>query len=246
MKVGIGIVCIGDSYLKDFETTFKPSVVSYAQRHGYQLKIFTDFLDSKHKHSNVISFQKCIVPENMIEYDTILVMDADIWLSQSAPPIPDTGELIGIVNEAQQLSPELYNKIGFASQPTEYYKLSGFDIQTDKILNTGFFICKPSHHAKFMRDIYDKYIINSIKHQRGFHYEQSCIGYELQKNNCFTLIPNTWNTIYIFYSALNIPHPQVYGMHFAGLKSFEIIHSELRRYLTIHIKKGIFRWGISK
>jgi hypothetical protein len=246
MKVGIGIICIGDRYLKDFEVTFKPSIVSYAQRHGYDLKVFNHFLDSTYTHTDSISFQKCLVPENMLEYDRVLIMDADIWLSDSAPLIPDTGDLVGIVNEAAQVEPDLYNKIGFASQPVDYYKLSGFELDTDKILNTGFIVCNPKLHAKFMRDVYDKYIKSARGHHRGFHYEQSCIGYELQMHNLFTLLPNTWNTMYLFYSALQLPHPQVYGMHFAGLHSYAARESQLRRYLTVHIKQGVRRWGIRK
>ena len=246
MKVGIGIICIGDRYLKDFEATFKPSVVSYAQRHGYDLKIFNHFLDTRHTHSDTISFQKCLVAENMMEYDVVLVMDADIWLSDSAPTLPDCGDRIGIVNEAAQFEPELYNRIGFADQPTHYYKLSGFELETDKILNTGFFICSPKLHATFLRGVYDTYIEKSRGHSRGFHYEQSCIGYELQRNNLFTLIPNTWNSMYLFYSVLGMPHPKVYGMHFAGLHSFSTRETELRGYSTIHLKQGLRRWGVRK
>lgn len=246
MKVGIGIVCIGDRYLKDFENTFKPSVVSYAQRHGYDLKLFTNFLDSKYTHSDSISFQKCLVAENMMDYDVVIVMDADIWLSDTAQSVPECGDLIGIVNEAAQVSPEMYDKITFASKPNDYYKLCGFQLDTDKILNTGFFICKPKLHANFLRQIYDTYVDKSVGHLRGFHYEQSCIGYELQKNGMFTTIPNTWNSMYLFSVALGIQQPSVYGMHFAGLHSFSVRETELRRYLTVHVKQRFRGWGIRK
>lgn len=239
MKIGIGIICIGDRYRKDFENTFKPSIVSYADRHGYDLKIFNHFLDSKYRHSDSISFQKCLIPENMIEYDVVLVMDADIWLSDTAPTLPECGDLIGIVNEAAQLPSELYEKIAFAIKPTEYYKQCGFDIETDKILNTGFFICKPKLHARFLREVYDRYVNKSIGHPKGYHYEQSCIGYELQHRNMCITIPNDWNSMYSFNIVLGLKQPAVYGMHFAGLHSFSRRELELRRYLTIHLKQSL-------
>jgi hypothetical protein len=46
-KVCVGIVCIGENYLKEFEATFKPSVVAYCKKYGYDLKIFTDFFGHK-------------------------------------------------------------------------------------------------------------------------------------------------------------------------------------------------------
>jgi hypothetical protein len=245
MKIGIGIVCIGDRYLKDFENTFKPSVVSYAQRHGYDLKIFTSHLDPHHTHPDGISFQKCLVPSAMTEYDIVLVMDADIWLSAAAPPISDPNDKIAIVNEAAQFPSEQYDLIGFVSRPTEYYALADFQLDTDKILNTGLFVCRPTLHAQFLRQVYDKYIEHAAGHRRRFHYEQACIGYELQVNDMYTLLPNTWNSIYVMYSALRLPVPDVYGLHFAGLGR-ETRESELRNYLAAQLPQRRIRWGIRK
>ena len=245
MRVCIGIICIGQKYLSDFEDTFKPSVVKYAQKHGYDFKIFTDFLDEEHKHQDSISFQKCLVPQALSEYDVVVVMDADIWLSDSAPPIP-LCEKIGIVNEVAQFPPEIYSLINFVSRPTEYYSLSGFSLETDKILNTGFIVCRPTHHAKFLADVYAKYIDKSPNHPRRFHYEQACIGYELQSQSQFELISNKWNSISVFYTFLRMPYPtDLYGLHFAGL-SGESRSSELKRYLTTQLPQRLIRWGIRK
>jgi hypothetical protein len=244
MRVCIGIVCIGQEYLSDFEATFKPSVIKYAQKYGYDLKIFTDFLDSNHTHNDSISFQKCLVPQALSEYDVVVVMDADIWISDSAPQIPIC-EKIGIVNEAAQFPPDVYRLLNFVSQPTEYYSLAGFSLETDKILNTGFIVCRPTHHAKFLADVYAKYIDKSVNHPRKFHYEQACIGYELQSQSQFELISNQWNSIYIFYTALNIPIKGVYGLHFAGMGG-STRSSELNRYLTVQRQQRGIRWGIRK
>jgi hypothetical protein len=239
MTTCIGIICTGERYIREFEETFKPSVVKYAARHGYDLKIFTSYLDPGHAHPDCISFQKCLVPEALKGYDTVVVMDADIWMSDQAPRVPDCGDKIGIVNEV--LQPE-YSMVDCTSSPTPYYALCGFDIQTNKMLNTGFMICKPEIHANFLRQVYDKHIDKAIGHYRKFHYEQSCIGYELQVENMFVEISNSWNLIYIFHRILKTTPPPSYGLHFAGLLERSKV---LAIYLTTgQLGKRILRWGI--
>jgi len=245
MKVCIGIVCIGEQYLRDFEETFKPSVVKYASKYGYDLKIFSDFLDPEHTHHSCISFQKCLVPQALSTYDVVVVMDADIWLTDLAPPLP-TCEKIGIVNEVAQPTKEQYDSVGWSSQPPEYYALAGLVLETDKILNTGFMICSPSRHAKMLSDTYSKYIDESVGHLRKFHYEQACIGYELQMQNEYQLIPNNWNSVHVTYKLLNIPIPHtIYGLHFAGYDN-QLRKRDLSMYLSAQLPKRGIRWGIRK
>jgi len=238
MRTCIGIVCIGDEYIREFEVTFKPSVVKYASRHGYDLKIFTSYLDPGHAHKDCISFQKCLVPEALNDYDVVVVMDADIWMSDAAPTVPVPADKVGIVNEVAQM-PE-YLSLPYVTPPVEYYKLSGFDITTDKVLNTGFMVCKPALHAPFLRDVYDTHIGKAIGHFRKFHYEQACIGYELQAQHMFEEIPNVWNLIYIFYASLKRPVPPSYALHFAGV----VERSDgLARHLTTgHLFHRGIRW----
>lgn len=242
MKVGIGIVCIGKQYSDEFEATFKPSVVAYASKHGYDIRIFDAYLDPTHAHPDCISFQKCLVPAQMTEYDVVMVLDADIWLTDKTPPVHamELSSKIGIVNEVAQLPPQQYAALGFASQPTEYYAMAGFALNTTHILNTGLMVCRPALHAQFLRGVYGAHIDKAIGHPRRFHYEQACIGYELQTQSMFTTIPNEWNWIYIFGAST-----QVYGMHFAGLQgSSRAVH--LRKYLTTHLVQSRVRWGIRK
>jgi hypothetical protein len=245
MSVCIGIVCIGQKYIKEFETTFKPSVEQYAKKYGYDLKIFTDFLDSKHTHPDCISFQKCLVPSLLKDYECVIVMDADIYVHDYTPPIHELlTDKIGIVNEVAQISGEQYLALGFASEPMQYYKLAGFHLNTNKILNTGVMICNPNIHSKFLEDVYDKHISKAQNHPRRFHYEQACIGYELQAQNMYSLLENRWNYIYIFNKFLNIPFAYAYFIHFAGMGGTRAI--ELARYLAAHRSKSLVRWGVQK
>lgn len=246
MKVCVGIISIGKLYISEFEKLFKPSVQNYCDKHGYDLKIFTDFLDSTRKHPDTISFQKCLVPSFLMDYDLVVILDADIYIEPNAPPL-HTVELygkIGIVDEVAQTGIDEYkklNEIGFADYAKDYYAKSGFKIETEKILNTGLIVCNPTKHADFLKAIYDKYIEKCIGHTRGFHFEQSSIGYELQLSEAFTLIPNSWNFLYIHSSLLGSPVRTAYFVHFAGLRG-----SQRELSLTRHTSKGLLRWGIKK
>jgi lipopolysaccharide biosynthesis glycosyltransferase len=248
MKVCIGIVCIGRTYLEEFEKLFKPSVVEYCNKYRYDLKIFTDFLDPKNKHADTISFQKCLVPNQLLEYDRVVVLDADIFIESHAPPLHviDLGDKIGFVNEVAQSTPEQYESLvsmGFADHPKEYYRKAGFDIESNSILNTGVIICQPLKHADYLKSIYEKHADKSVGHPRGFHYEQGCIGYEIQKDNMFTILPNAWNYIYIHPKllSLKISTPHAFFVHFAGLRG-----SNREAALATHTYKGLLRWGIKK
>ena len=172
----------------------------------------------------------------------MLLYSTRIFIFTRLPIHNRLGDTIGIVNEVSQVSPEQYKQLKFTSDPTEYYSLAGFDLKTDKILNTGLILCNPSKHWKFLETIYTSYIEKSQNHPRRFHYEQACIGYELQKQNMYFLLANTWNHIYVYDKVLNL-NSIPYFMHFAGIASRE---TELARYLAVHRPKSGLRWGIRK
>lgn len=245
MKVCFGIISIGKSYNEEFERLFKPSVSEYCQKNGYDLKVFTTFLDPKQKHPDTISFQKCLVPGLLMNYDLVVVLDADIYIENYTPPIHnlELNDKIGIADEVSQSTPQHYQILvtGKAvDYAMPYYKMCGFEIETNHILNTGVIICKPNLHAEFLKNVYEKYVNKSIGHPREFHYEQSCIGYELQKDQMFTLIPNTWNFIYKHAQLLNLSTKNNYFIHFAGFR-----HSAREVMLAIHTSK-IFNAGWKK
>lgn len=245
MKVCFGIISVGQRYLEEFEKLFKPSVASYCQKYGYDLKVFTDFLDPNKKHPDTISFQKCLVPTFLLDYDLVVVLDADIYIENSAPPIHqlELNGKIGIVNEISQSSTEVYNSLvnsGFADHASTYYQKANINLETNKILNTGLIVCRPSKHAEYLKLVYEKYVDKSIGNPRGFHYEQSCIGYELQKDESYTLIPSEWNWIYI-HSQMTRQPIKCYFLHFAGMRG-----SSRESSLTRHTTKRGFSWGIKK
>lgn len=248
MKVAIGVVCIGDSYLQAFNQTFKPSIDKYCNKFGYHLKIFDNFLDKTHDFSNAISFQKCLVPSQLTDYDLVVVLDADIFITDNAPPITSIplNDKIGIVDETKQVSAEEYNSlIGYVDEPTQYYKKSNFNLETDKILNTGVIICNPSKHSEFLKNTYFSHIDNALNHPRGFHFEQAAIGFEMQTTDSFTTIPNQWNHLVVYDTKLKkiTNLSSAYFLHFAAFGMFNS-RVVLDTVLATHFKKSLRRWGI--
>lgn len=245
MKVAVGVVCIGDSYLKAFNETFKPSIDKYCNKFGYHLKNFDNFLDSTHNFSNAISFQKCLVPSQLTDYDLVVVLDADIFITDNAPPITSIAlnDKIGIVDETKQVVAEEYKSMeGFVDTPIQYYKLSNFELQTDKILNTGVIICNPTKHSDFLKNVYFKHIGNALNRPRGFHFEQSAIGFELQTADLFTTIPNRWNYLAIYDSLLK-KNTDISNTHFIDFAGFGMSNSKivLDKLLAAQLHKGLRR-----
>lgn len=236
-KVLLVTISIGDKYLKIYNKLFKPSQEFYAKKNGYDFKVITDFLDKKYQHYTTISFNKILVCSQSWSknYDYIIFVDADIIINNNAPPIHNfinLGDNIGIADEFSQPNIEarkLFNKKnGFEKNPQEYYRLSELDINTDILLNTGVLILQPNKHNEFLKNIYNKYVEKSINHPREFHFEQSCIGYELQKNKKFKILDNKFNAIWILYKSYGYSdilkfYQDNYFIHFAGKKDLSLI-----------------------
>ena len=164
-------------------------------------------------------------------------MDADILININAPSIHnyvDFGELIGVVNEYSQPTSKrrllIQKKMGWETSATEYYKSSGFDIQTDMMFNSGVLVLQPKKHRIFLQKIYNKYVKQSKNNSRGFHFEQSCIGYEIQKNNLYKVIDNKFNALWVITKldnneniTLNEYFNDNFFVHFAGHTDFNKI-----------------------
>ena len=232
MKVLLVTIAIGEQYLKEYNKLFYESQHNYAKKHGYDFKVITDFLDKNINVLSSISFNKILVcnQEWSNDYDFIIFIDADILININSPPIHnhiDYGDSIGIVDEYSQPSKKrrlkIQKKMDWEASASDYYKLCGLDIQTDMVLNTGVLVLQPRKHKDFLQSIYNKYIQQSITHHRGFHFEQSCIGYEIQKAQMYKVIDNKFNAIWGLIKMDNRKNIKLkkyfnkkYFIHFAG------------------------------
>lgn len=238
MKVLLVTLAIGEKYIKKYNNLFRKSQQNYALKHGYDFKVITDFLDKNNCHRSLISFNKILVCNQKWSnnYDFIIFIDADILINENAPAIHsyvDYKGTIGIVDEYSQPSKEkrlkIQKKMGWETSACDYYKLCDFDLKTDMVFNSGVLVMQPIKHKTFLLNIFNKYISKSKKHYRGFHYEQSSIGYELQKNNLYKVLDNKFNAV---WSIAKLDNNNItlqeyfnnnYFIHFAGNCDFHLI-----------------------
>jgi hypothetical protein len=213
MKVCLVAVAIGDNYVEAYTYLFRKSHEAYADKHGYDFRLETDYLEPSPKDKAICSLNKILVCSQpwSAQYDFIVFIDCDVYINISAPPIHlcmDFGDNIGIVNEYDQLVGfEEYTGIvrialnwGTAS---EYYNTSGFKLDTELMLNTGILVMQPAKHGEFLREVFDKHFRTCLTHPRKFHYEQAAIGYELQTKSMFTILPKQFNAIWFIQKLIN-------------------------------------------
>lgn len=240
-RVLLVAIAIGEEYKKKYEAIFYPSQKAYADRHGYDIKVVDGFLDLTTQERSFISLQKILVCSQSWshQYEFIVFVDSDILISPNAPAIHkaiDFGKNIGIVDEYLQPTHEerllIQKKMGWEKNAEEYYRLSGFQITTQRVLNTGVLVLQPKFHQALLEDIYKATKSTGLNHPRGFHYEQSSIGYNLLTNARYALLPSQWNAIWAVrkYSPnLNQNLKQFiaenYFVHFAGDIDIDVIGS---------------------
>jgi hypothetical protein len=228
-KILLVTIAIGDKYLHQYNTIFRKNHEMYAKKHDYDFRVVSDFLDKTLTHVDAITFNKILVCSQAWsnEYDFIILIDADILINIMSPAIHtsiDFDNKIGIVNEYSQptneMRVEIQRMMGWEPDAKGYYKLAQLDIDTKMVFNTGVMVFQPKIHREFLDKIYNKYVRNSINHPRRYHYEQSCIGYELQVHQNYKIMDNKWNTIWPLYkmvgSQLEFIFRQNHFIHFTG------------------------------
>jgi hypothetical protein len=248
MKVLLVTIAIGDRYLQIYNYLFRKSQEAYAKKYGYDFKVITEFLDNRLHHPSTISFNKILVCSQdwSSQYDIIIFVDADILINNNAPPLhlyKDYETKIGIADEWSQPTFErrtaLQKSMGWETTASEYYKISNLIIETNTVLNTGVLVLQPKYHRVFLEDIYYKYVKNAIGNSRGFHFEQSAIGYELQKANMFTIISNEFNALWGLVKTekqntkmLDEFFQENHFIHFAGQVDFDKVYPLYMKHIT--------------
>jgi len=95
-------------------------------------------------------YQKMLVSDE--NYDYVVFIDSDILINITAPAIHESvvfGNNIGIVDEYSQPTREVRLKIqrmmGWETSARDYYALCGFDLGTNKVLNSGVLVIQPKN-----------------------------------------------------------------------------------------------------
>jgi hypothetical protein len=229
MKCAIATVAIGETYQSSYAAIFKPSVQRYVARYGYDLVVFTDYIgDPTHRDSRLVPCHEAVR-----NYDLLMVLDVDILISGKAPPFHtlDMGAKIGVVDEWCQPSCEERVRFqvtnGLETSPREYYRGAGFELESKILINSGVFVCSPSVHGAFFRDVVARYTVTQRTHPRGVHFEQAMFGYELQTNDLAHLLPIAWNRLW--------PHHRLTAKWGAPARTDDVVGrwSDLKRFREV-------------
>jgi hypothetical protein len=235
-RVLLVTLAIGETYLQQYNTLFRPSHEAYAARHGYDFRVVTEFLDKNYQHSSIITMQKFLVAGQpwSVAYDFVVFIDADTIIGPRAPPIhlaAPFGDRIGMVDEYSQPTHaecmEFHAYKGWETTGKEYYSFCDIEFDSDVVLNSGLIVLQPAKHAGIMQEIYDTYFEEGVNHWRGAIFEQTALSYELQRRGLAYVLPHTWNSIWILYkksemiAALETHIDEFYVTHFAGHVDYE-------------------------
>jgi len=207
MKCAIVTIAIGDKYIKDYNDIFRKHTEYYCQRFGYAFHLITEYsLDKKYPIDKFVNIMKWTISsrEDMQQYDRIAIVDADIIITPTCPPIHllDLEDKVGVVDEYSQPTPEIrinYQKYnGYETSPSEYYMRSiGETLNTPYVFNGGFCVCSPKLHGHLFKDMFDRRVDGTFNYRtHPFHHEQGYFGYELQTQNKYKLLDTKWNTLY--------------------------------------------------
>lgn len=184
---------------------FKQSQENYAKKYDYDYKIIRTYLLDEKSDKTLLTLNKiCICNEQWADqYDYLICVNNNIIININAPQIfskINIGNKIGCVSQNQPTqiareSVQRYN--GYEITAKEYYKLkSNHHLDTDFVINTGVLVIQPKIHKEFLNNIFEKYKTLQTTSVHGDHFTQSVIGYELQTNEKYTLIPMKWNALW--------------------------------------------------
>lgn len=246
--IAVCVFAIGGEYKQFYERYFKPSHERYCKKYGYDLLVLDKYIDTQtERHlSDYLTYQKILVANypSVQDYDYVLILDADIYILQTAGPLSELVELcgnkIGAVNEAIDPSRPIREEINrykqWPIQPNDYYNsiLPKKEFQTDILVNTGLMFIQPRLHKHFYEELNRVYGEYQYKHPSGAHFEGAIIGYEIQKQNLLEVIDNKWNCIFLVHaenSHQNLMEPEFFYDTF--LKRYWFIHFCAKQFLDI-------------
>jgi hypothetical protein len=212
VKAAIATLAIGADYQGAYARIFRPSVQRYAERHGYDLLQFDDYLGDGAFHAPLfIYLMKMLLPlqDAVRDYDRLMVLDVDILVHPEAPPFHalEIDDGIGVVDEWSQPSPAerlaIQRANGWSTSLRHYYGRAGLDLASDTLVNSGMYVCCPARHADFFRDVTHRRMAARRDFPPAFHqYEQAVFGYELQMAGLVRPLPAAWNRLWPLHRPL--------------------------------------------
>lgn len=204
MKKALATVVIGDQYVREWNSLFRPSWDAYAARHGYEIvPIYAPVDPSPRAHERSYNWQKLLVLEHpdLAGFDHVVWLDTDIMINPDTAPCIVThhaSDKVGLVSNKQWLysNPERMDNLvnrrrnahcGEIHVPPDHYRAAGLPEDVDDYSNTGVIVLNPSHRD-VLRHVYDCYEENP-----GSAKEESPLSYHLYKHDLVKPLDHRFN-----------------------------------------------------
>jgi len=215
-KQAIVTLAIGADYAERFERHCRANWSSYAKRHGFDLIVITEPLDtSERAKSRSPAWQKCLILDapQIAGYDRVVWVDSDICINPAAPSILDgvPPERIGATDEHSFPSREARQAIlesiiaaspesGDADKrfwrawrdPGQWHTYWGLPSGQAHIVQTGVLVLSPLHHRSLLEHVYKAYDDRGAK---LFSYEMRPLSHEIQARGLAHWIDPRFNAL---------------------------------------------------
>ena len=221
-------LAIGADYADRFERHCRASWTAYAQRHGFDLVVITDPLDTSERgKSRSPAWQKCLIlgAPQVASYDRVVWVDSDICINPDAPSVTAGVpiERIGATDEHCFPSPEARQAIletiisvapesGDAGKrfwqawrdPGTWHRYVGLPAGQSHIVQTGVLVLSTQHHRALLEHVYRAYEDGGGKH---FNYEMRPLSHEIQARGLQHWIDPRFNALLWWLFLYQNPSP---------------------------------------
>jgi hypothetical protein len=240
-RVAMVIIAQGDAFYDVYSKTTRPSHARYTAQYGYSLVEVRHALNAPNEPSIPCMQKYLLFRESWTaNYDYLILMDADIYISQYSPPIhtlfADFGGRIGAVDEWPQPTGFIDDKLRlqrnmrWSESTHEFMATAGFQIDTQHLINSGLLVLQPALHASFAADMYTMYAQESIDNPNSL-FENCATQYELETRGLWASMPSEWNAIWLSQNLL--PGNPFTVKHFVQRVNFAHLSASEWKYTPI-------------
>lgn len=207
MAKALATVLIGDRYVQEWQRWFRPSWEAYAQRHGYEIVVFTDYIDKTPRaQERSRNWQKLLIleTEELSRFEHVVWLDSDVMVNfHRAPCIVGAhdSDLVGLVSDRLQTweNSERHDNVlrrivpldGRPATFAEQYRLAELPAGVEDYSNTGVMVLR-RHHREVLRHVYDQY-----RETAGSAKEETPLSYHLYKNELVKPLDSRFNRTWV-------------------------------------------------
>jgi hypothetical protein len=171
-------LAIGADYAERFERHCRANWTEYARRHGFDLVVVTEPLDTSERAcSRSPAWQKCLIlaDSRLSGYDRVVWVDSDICINPAAPSVFEgvPPERIGVTDEHRFPSAEARQAILDAivaaapnagdfdkrywrswRDPRAWHAFMKLPAGQSHIVQSGVMVLSPQHHGELLEHVY--------------------------------------------------------------------------------------------